>query len=230
MSDERLRWLERRWRETEGVEDEAAYLLERVRVGNLAQEQLELAAYCGQRAARSICSSVEIPDELEVWTRELARWTAEAAKRAAVGIAAQAASRWQEASLDDSRPREAARLAQHYLEQQHDNNLRRAVLEAGSASYDAARDMRMGAGVGEETWLWAAGEVAARAAWLLASDRDDDDETGPSSPPTEAQQAAEELEVIVGDATLFLTESEVRAAMQSALVAWALRGSVSGRA
>ena len=52
MSDERLRELERRWRETQAVGDQAAYLLERVRVGDLSQERLELAAYCGHEGAR----------------------------------------------------------------------------------------------------------------------------------------------------------------------------------
>ena len=51
MSDERLRDLERRWRLTEAVDDEAAYLLERVRVGDLDQARLELVAYLGRRAA-----------------------------------------------------------------------------------------------------------------------------------------------------------------------------------
>lgn len=45
MGDEKLRELERRWRESGTVEDEAAYLLERVRVGDLTQERLELAAH-----------------------------------------------------------------------------------------------------------------------------------------------------------------------------------------
>ena len=44
MSDARLRELERRWRESGSTEDEAAYLRERVRVGDLTQERLELAA------------------------------------------------------------------------------------------------------------------------------------------------------------------------------------------
>lgn len=52
MSDQKLRDLERRWKETGTVEDEAAYLLERVRVGDLSQERLELAAYCGHEGAR----------------------------------------------------------------------------------------------------------------------------------------------------------------------------------
>jgi hypothetical protein len=51
MSDERLRALERRWRETGTVQDEAAYLLERVRVGDLRESRLELAAHVGHQAA-----------------------------------------------------------------------------------------------------------------------------------------------------------------------------------
>ncbi|MDC3379337.1 hypothetical protein OAX78_03545 [Planctomycetota bacterium] len=51
MSDERLRGLERRWKETQAVEDEAAFLLERVRVGDLEQEKLELAGFCGSASA-----------------------------------------------------------------------------------------------------------------------------------------------------------------------------------
>ena len=51
MSDARLRELERRWRESGSTEDEAAYLRERVRVGDLTQERLELAAYCGHEGA-----------------------------------------------------------------------------------------------------------------------------------------------------------------------------------
>ena len=51
MSDQKLRELERRWRESGSVEDEAAYLRERVRVGDLTQERLELAAYCGHEGA-----------------------------------------------------------------------------------------------------------------------------------------------------------------------------------
>lgn len=52
MSDERLRELERRWEETGAVEDEAAYLLERVRAGELTLRRLGLAAYCGHEGAR----------------------------------------------------------------------------------------------------------------------------------------------------------------------------------
>lgn len=52
MSDERLRQAERSFRETGSVEDEARYLLERVRAGTLTRERLELAAYCGHEASK----------------------------------------------------------------------------------------------------------------------------------------------------------------------------------
>lgn len=57
MSDQKLRELQRRWKETQSVEDEATYLLERVRVGDLSKAALELAAYCGHEAARLACST-----------------------------------------------------------------------------------------------------------------------------------------------------------------------------
>lgn len=41
MPDERLRKLERRWKETGSAQDEAAYLLERVRAGEISPLGLE---------------------------------------------------------------------------------------------------------------------------------------------------------------------------------------------
>lgn len=52
MSDERLRELQRRWRETGSVEVEALYLQERVRSGGLRKDRLLLAAYSGHEGAR----------------------------------------------------------------------------------------------------------------------------------------------------------------------------------
>jgi hypothetical protein len=54
MSDARLRELERKWKETGAVGDEAAYLLERMRVGDVTRDRLEFAAYCGHEAARRV--------------------------------------------------------------------------------------------------------------------------------------------------------------------------------
>ena len=50
--DERLRAVERRWQASGSLEDEAAYLVERVRQGDLTPERLELAAHVGYEPAR----------------------------------------------------------------------------------------------------------------------------------------------------------------------------------
>jgi len=103
MSDERLRELERRWKETGSPEDEAAYLLERVRAGDLSQERLELAAYCGHQAAtRALGSSApRTYQKLELWIRGLARWGVDPALRCSLALCT---------LLVESLPREQAAL------------------------------------------------------------------------------------------------------------------------
>jgi hypothetical protein len=51
VGDDRLRALERRFRETGAVADEAAWLGERVRAGALARERVAIAGWCGHAAA-----------------------------------------------------------------------------------------------------------------------------------------------------------------------------------
>lgn len=51
MSDERLRELERRWKETGAVHDESAWLRARVQVGSLTEDRLRFAALCGHAAS-----------------------------------------------------------------------------------------------------------------------------------------------------------------------------------
>lgn len=57
MSDADLRELERRFRETGSSEDEVAWLLERVRAGELEMRRLHVAACCGYPAATLAASS-----------------------------------------------------------------------------------------------------------------------------------------------------------------------------
>ena len=57
MADGDLRDLERRFAATRRVEDEVEWLRARVRAGDLQQERLELAAYCGHEAARRLEAS-----------------------------------------------------------------------------------------------------------------------------------------------------------------------------
>jgi hypothetical protein len=93
MGDEKLRDLERRWRQTGSVGDEAAYLLERVRVGDLLPTKLELAAYCGHAGASRACnqsalrSQPRASDDLGEWSTELAPWGREALVVAAIASA-----------------------------------------------------------------------------------------------------------------------------------------------
>ena len=65
MSDERLRELERNWKESGQTEAEVPYLQERLRAGDLGEEQLELAAWVGYPPARLLRPQPEL--ELESW-------------------------------------------------------------------------------------------------------------------------------------------------------------------
>jgi len=56
MSDERLRELERRWRDSGDPGDEARYLGARLRAGGLERRALALAAFLGHPAARAVLS------------------------------------------------------------------------------------------------------------------------------------------------------------------------------
>lgn len=62
MSDEPLRELERRWRETGAREDQAALPLERTRRGDLRRADLSLAGYLGSEAALACGSSPASPE------------------------------------------------------------------------------------------------------------------------------------------------------------------------
>lgn len=86
MSDERVRELERRWKETGTVEDESAYLLERLRIGDLPQEMLNLAAYCGHPAAlNAIKEDITIAiSQCEIWVAGLTHWNKSITFRAAI--------------------------------------------------------------------------------------------------------------------------------------------------
>lgn len=65
MPDQRLRDLERRWRETGAEEDEAVFLAERVRMGELPPEVTALAAYFGGKVAHLVHGDVNtLPDQL----------------------------------------------------------------------------------------------------------------------------------------------------------------------
>lgn len=69
MRDERLRELERRFRQGGGEEEEVAYLLARLRVGELPAARLRIAALVGYAPARRALESPDAPQVLDHRTR-----------------------------------------------------------------------------------------------------------------------------------------------------------------
>lgn len=105
MSDQQLRELERRWRETGALEHEVALLRARVRAGALSPEQVELAAWCGHPGAREALAweggpglAVRLPRrhlaEDESWAAELARRAGREGVACALAAAARHSSWW----------------------------------------------------------------------------------------------------------------------------------------
>jgi hypothetical protein len=84
-ADERLRSLERRWRETGAVADEARWLSERVRLGFTSEAALELAARLGYRAAREArAETTPALESLVEWSRAITRFKSEELSRRTV--------------------------------------------------------------------------------------------------------------------------------------------------
>jgi hypothetical protein len=130
MSDQKLRDLERRFKETGSPDDEAAWLLERVRVGDLTRERLELAAYCGHEGARRAVGidTVPHPENLKDWHEGLRRWGVEIQVRGGSIAARRAMSLW-EAESGDRRPWAALAAVEEWLAcpcADHDNAAARA--------------------------------------------------------------------------------------------------------
>ncbi len=86
MADHELRTRERRWRESGAPCDEVAFLLARVRAGDLAAEQLALAAFLGHDPAREALGAAAPvpPPDLAAWVYELSRWGPETSVLAAL--------------------------------------------------------------------------------------------------------------------------------------------------
>jgi len=123
VTDSKLRELERRWKETGSVEDEARYLLERVRVGDLEREKLELAAYCGHEGAQSaVVHSPSPARSVDDWVSGLRRWGHHAFAQVAHVAAEAVLPVWEdgERSFDDdgtedNRPRAALAAVSEWL-------------------------------------------------------------------------------------------------------------------
>lgn len=93
MTDSRLQELKRAWETSRSVDDEVAYLRERVRVGDLAQEQLEIAAYCDYKAASALVGNTH-PVSLGAWVEGFGRFGFPWMELAAMHAARAVLPRW----------------------------------------------------------------------------------------------------------------------------------------
>lgn len=126
MTDARLRELERHFKESGSAEDEAAWLRERLRTGDLDPQRLELAARIGHRAAKRVEPSYEGPPPIPRPLRskiDFARSWAEPLEEAAVEVRRRATLATARASLQqlvafnpaDPRPSRAFEAAERAL-------------------------------------------------------------------------------------------------------------------
>lgn len=179
MSDERLRQLERRWRETRAIDDEAAYLAERVRAGHLTEECLSLAAHCGHVAARRAIQGRpgEEPVSLKERVYGLAKWGKETCVRASVAAAGvhastdamalhalNAASEWLACPCDSHR-NAAQEAAFHTLDARAPTSTRVAGFAAAAAGAGAEDDLDSGTAGG------AAAKDAFQALHIVEAER-----------------------------------------------------------
>jgi len=157
VTDSKLRELERRWKEIGSVEDEARYLLERVRVGDLEREKLELAAYCGHEAAALALT----PDNPEPADVEDLLALLEQRQRLLLPLfgwsaAAEALPIWERAHPEHKAPRAVAGMLKAWL-RGHGGTSKDDLVRAG-------RDvLRLAKGIGDPTKPTESDEAAAVA-------------------------------------------------------------------
>jgi len=97
VSDADLRELERRFRETGCVEDEAAWLRARAQAGELEKSRLELAAYCHHEAAVTALGLEALGEQrgFRRWANGLSAWGLEAYNRVQIAAAYAALVVWE---------------------------------------------------------------------------------------------------------------------------------------
>jgi hypothetical protein len=210
MSDRRLRDLERRWRETGAHDDEARWLAERVRAGDLSTARLCLATYCGRAGAR-LASRDErrdhqrVPEDPRFWLHGALTFVPDSRRHLAVlGVTAACRTllpRWEEQNPGDPRLRCVVDAAERWLSGPTPSN--RDVLRSAAA---AAEDVYL------SCRLSRIASATARLDRVVGSDDD---------------WARERVPGEVGFALQHLTEAGAEArlalsAMRDALAAWAL--------
>lgn len=204
MSDEKLRDLERRWKNTGRIEDEVAFLRERVRLGELDPARLELAAFLGHPASRLASGRSGKPDfeteDLHHGIAHMPRFGHEACVRALVAIGRAAMTHWHRA---ETIPSEALRAAEDFV-------LCPCSEHAAKAAAASERYLVHFQTIG----FFGAGEAAADAATAAGSRGDDD--------TPELQHAVWAATCPLGPQADLLTEEDLREAVRRELIPWAL--------
>lgn len=135
MGDERVRELERRWKETGALADEGAFLAECVRVGRVPRERVEVAARLGDpgsQLALSEPSNVELGEAL----RAIGTLDRRLLVRAMALLAEQGLDRWDRV-MKDARPRGVLRALADWVERP-DRGAARRVQDATEAAAECA--------------------------------------------------------------------------------------------
>jgi hypothetical protein len=113
--DGRQRTRERHWRAGGSVEDEARWLVDRVRTRTLEVEALQLAACCDHPAAQQALAGLGVEASPTTWVTDVRRWGPAVCLRAALFAARRALPAWESAFAADERPARALRLVEDWL-------------------------------------------------------------------------------------------------------------------
>ncbi|MCA8922058.1 MAG: hypothetical protein KDD82_09630 [Planctomycetes bacterium] len=132
--DRRHRDLERTWRSSGSVDDEARWLTARVRGGELSLVRLELAACCDHPGAERALVGLGAPALHTSWVTDVRRWGEAVCLRSSLWAARRALPVWQSAFATDPRPARALRLVEDWLGERKD-----PAEEQGGVLVDAER-------------------------------------------------------------------------------------------
>jgi len=178
VTDSRLRELERRFRSTGAVVDEAARLAERARVGELPVAALDLAAYLGSVAARlALAGDVALAPESEAeWLiglhdRDPVLWV-----RALIAAAGLVLTRFRQARPGELAPLHALEAAEAWCIRPC---LEHAVAVLGGRGLSSFATADYGGADAALTQAGWALEHAAAAAWLVEQGRSPSPRYGP---------------------------------------------------
>ncbi len=133
MADLGLRELERRWQASGSPDDEARWLVARVRRGELDLGRVELAACCDHLAAAQALHALGLAPSPTSWVTDVRRWGDDVCVRATLAAARRALPVWAEAFPDDARPAAILGLVERWLEPAGDDPAH-ALLDADDAA------------------------------------------------------------------------------------------------